>query len=194
MNYKKFIWIGRNKKFNELIISPALTTTELMSSRFPSFFALSNRDGCVTNGNCEFLMEIFEGDEIWYCNDNSISTFTAIAKDELLYGEGPFNTVLVSEYFKASDFVSAKNLTTGVEIVNKARNFEAMKDDISNSSMISGALKYTKDEMTGKRIPCIMREDDLFSSCVAGTEKEVIKFGSQWEAATGHKKEVKNEI
>jgi len=57
MELNKFIWIGKNRKFGDIIVSFPMTTTDLLERHYLSFFSLSNRD---EGGNCEFMLECFE--------------------------------------------------------------------------------------------------------------------------------------
>lgn len=50
----KFRWVGKNKKFDEIKISKAYTTEDILNRNYDSFFMLDNRG---SEGNCEFLSE-----------------------------------------------------------------------------------------------------------------------------------------
>jgi uncharacterized phage protein (TIGR01671 family) len=52
----KFIWYGKNKHFNEVQFSHAMTTDDLLRGSYPSWFSLDNRK---PHNNCEFLAECF---------------------------------------------------------------------------------------------------------------------------------------
>lgn len=55
----KFRCVGRNRKFNEVIINSGLTTSKLLAGEVYSFLHASNRG---EHGNCEFLAEdLFSG-------------------------------------------------------------------------------------------------------------------------------------
>lgn len=56
----KFKWVGRSKTFDEIVISPPMTTSDLINGKYSSFFALDNR---AENGNCEFIAEIQYADK-----------------------------------------------------------------------------------------------------------------------------------
>jgi len=101
MELRKFVWVGRNKKFNEYWVSPPMTTSDLLKENYQTFFALSNRE---ERGNCEFIMEIFEGDDLIYQSKNSMSSMRVELQDGKFVGVGPFNTHPLEIYFNASDF------------------------------------------------------------------------------------------
>jgi YopX protein len=52
----KFIWYGKNKHFDLIEHSHAMTTDDLLRGSFPSWFSLDNRR---PHNNCEFLAECF---------------------------------------------------------------------------------------------------------------------------------------
>ena len=55
----KFRWVGLNKHFNEINIQENLTTKDLFSGNWQTFFSLNNRS---ETGNCRFLSEeLFTG-------------------------------------------------------------------------------------------------------------------------------------
>jgi len=51
----RFKFVGRNRKFNQIVISDVLTIDDIMARKYESFFSLSNKG---ENGNCEFIGEI----------------------------------------------------------------------------------------------------------------------------------------
>lgn len=111
MELRKFVWVGRNKMFTKTIyitVSEPMTTRDVLAGNYPSFFSLNNR---APGGNCEFLMEIFEGDRLLMHTENSMSDMKVILKDGRFHGEGPFNTHPLETYFTANDFVSMEFYT-----------------------------------------------------------------------------------
>jgi hypothetical protein len=75
----KFIWYGKNKHFNTIDQSQAMTTNDLLSGSYPSWFSLDNRK---PHNNCEFLAECwftgfkdYDGKEIF---EGDIISFTAV--------------------------------------------------------------------------------------------------------------------
>lgn len=59
MKYRKFIWIGKNKFRNKLIVSEIMDTEVILKQQFVSFWAASNR-----LDNCEMYAELFHNDII----------------------------------------------------------------------------------------------------------------------------------
>jgi len=102
VDLRKFCWVGKNKHFNQIMVSPPMTTQDLLTGNYLSFFAMSNRE---KGGNCEFIMEIFEGDNLIYYGTN-MSGLTAKIENGKFVGEGPFNTHPLEIYFNADDFVN----------------------------------------------------------------------------------------
>ncbi len=82
-----------------------MTTNDLLCGNYPSFFNLENRK---KGGNCEFLMEIFEGDDLIYLASN-MSGMTAKIENGKFVGAGPFNTHPLEVYFNAPDFISMRH-------------------------------------------------------------------------------------
>ena len=83
VDLRKFCWVGKNKHFNEIMVSPPMTTEDLLTGNYLSFFAMSNRE---KGGNCEFIMEIFEGDNLIYYGTN-MSGLTAKIENGKFVGE-----------------------------------------------------------------------------------------------------------
>lgn len=99
MNLRKFVWVGKNLKFNEITVSRPLTTRQLIKGEYPSFFS-------IDNDNCQFLMEIFEGDTLNYFTKNSMSNMLVKIENGIFVGEGPFNTLPLEDYFNSDDFLN----------------------------------------------------------------------------------------
>jgi len=102
VDLRKFCWVGKNKYFNSIMVSEPMTTNDLLNGSYLSFFAMSNRE---KGGNCEFIMEIFEGDDLIYYASN-MSGMTAKIANGRFVGEGPFNTHDLEVYFNTTDFVN----------------------------------------------------------------------------------------
>jgi hypothetical protein len=102
VDLRKFCWVGKNKHFNQIMVSQPMTTEDLLTGNYLSFFAMSNRE---KGGNCEFIMEIFEGDNLIYYGTN-MSGLTAKIENGKFVGEGPFNTHPLEIYFNADDFIN----------------------------------------------------------------------------------------
>jgi len=102
VDLRKFCWVGRNIIRNKIMVSHPMTTNDLLTGNYPSLFAMSNRE---KGGNCEFIMEIFEGDNLIYYASN-MSGMTAKIVNGKFVGEGPFNTHDLDVYFNAMDFVN----------------------------------------------------------------------------------------
>jgi len=100
---RKFVWVGLNKHFNEIQVSQPLTTEDLLEGNYPSFFSMRNR---MEEGNCKFLMEIFEGDNLIYYSKNSMSGMTVKNENGVFIGQGPFNDHPLETYFNATDFIN----------------------------------------------------------------------------------------
>lgn len=103
MQLKKFVWVGKNKHFNEYWVTPPMTTEDILKGNWQTFFSIENRK---PNGNCEFLMEIFEGDNLIYHSKNSMSSMSVEIQNNEFVGVGPFNTHPLKVYFNAIDFES----------------------------------------------------------------------------------------
>lgn len=103
MELKKFIWIGKNRKFGDIWVSPPMTTTDLLKGNYLSFFGLGNRD---ESKNCEFMMECFEGDTLFYETKTSQSDIEIKFEDDKVLGIGAFNILPLTDFLNADDFVS----------------------------------------------------------------------------------------
>jgi hypothetical protein len=107
MELRKFCWVGKNlwaaerQESNVIWVSEPITTEDILCKKYLGFFSYENR---TENGNCEFMLEIFEGDTLIYHTKNSMSSMTAKIENGKFVGVGPFNTHPLEVYFNAIDF------------------------------------------------------------------------------------------
>lgn len=102
MELRKFVWVGKNKHFGEFWISDPLTTEDVLNRKYLSFFSANNRE---PDGNCDFFMEIFEGDTlIYYSKNGGMSSMIVKIENGKFVGEGLFNTHPLEVYFNSLDF------------------------------------------------------------------------------------------
>lgn len=100
---RQFVWVGFNKHFKKYWVSDVMTTDDILNDNYLSFFSKNNRR---SYGNCDFKMELYEGDSLMFHSKNSLSNFGIIFKDGKAYGEGPFNTHELEVYFNSDDMLS----------------------------------------------------------------------------------------